>query len=103
MVCMAFVIDLSARKIVGWSVPTSITTGFVLAAFNRKICQRCPENGGGAVNHSDRGSQCLSIKYSERLAETGIDPLVGSVGDSYDNAMAENIIGLFKTEVINFM
>ena len=55
------------------------------------------------VNHSDLGSQYLSIKYSERLAETGIDPLVGSVGDSYDNAMAESIIGLFKTEVINFM
>lgn len=55
------------------------------------------------VNHSDLGSQYLSIKYSERLAETGIDTLVGSVGDCYDNAMAESIIGLFKTEVINFM
>ena len=103
MVCVAFVIDVSARKVVGWRVSTSMTTGFVLAAFNRKICQRCPENGGGLVNHSDRGSQCLSIKYSERLAETGTGPLVSSVGDSYDNAMAENIIGLFKTEVINFM
>ena len=103
MVYVAFVIDVSARKIVGWRVSTSMTTGFVLAAFNRKICQRCPENGGGLVNHSDLGSQYLSIKYSERLAETGIDPLVGGVGDSYDNAMAESIIGLFKTEVINFM
>ena len=103
MVYVAFVIDVSARKIVGWRVSTSMTTSFVLAAFNRKICQRCPENGGGLVNHSDLGSQYLSIKYSERLAETGIDPLVGSVGDSYDKAMAESIIGLFKTEVINFM
>ena len=103
MVYVAFVIDVSARKIVGWSVSTSMTTGFVLTAFNRKICQRCPENGGVLVNHSDRGSQCLSIKHSERLAERGIDPLVGSVGDSYDKAMAESIIGLFKTEVINFI
>ena len=103
MVYLAFVIDVSVRKIVGWRVSTSMTTGFVLAAFNRKICQRCPENGGGLVNHSDRGSQCLSIKYNGRLAETGKDPLVGSVGDSYDKAMAESIIGLFKTEVINFM
>ena len=103
MVYVAFVIDVSARKVVGWRVSTSMTTGFVLAAFNRKICQRCSENGGGLVNHSDLGSQYLSIKYSERLAETGIDPLVGSVGDSYDKAMAESIIGLFKTEVINFM
>ena len=84
MVYVAFVIDVSARKIVGWRVSKSMTTGFVLTAFNRKICQRCPENGGGLVNHSDRGSQYLSIKYSGRLAETGIDPLDGSVSDSYD-------------------
>ena len=103
MVYVAFVIDVSARKIVGWRVSTSMTTGFVLDALNRTICQRCPENGGGLVHHSDRGSQYLSIKYSERLAETGIDSSVGSVGDSYYNAMAESIIGLFKTEVINFM
>lgn len=103
MVYVAFVIDVFARKIVGWRVSTSMTTGFVLDALNQAICQRCPENGSGLVHHSDRGSQYLSIKYTERLAEAGIDPSVGSVGDSYDNATAETIIGLFKTEVINFM
>lgn len=103
MVYVAFVIDVFARKIVGWRVSTSMTTGFVLDALNQAICQRCPENGSGLIHHSDRGSQYLSIKYTERLAEAGIDPSVGSVGDSYDNAMAETIIGLFKTEVINFM
>lgn len=97
------IIDVFARKIVGWRVSTSMTTGFVLDALNQAICQRCPENGSGLVHHSDRGSQYLSIKYTERLAEAGIDPSVGSVGDNYDNAMAETIIGLFKTEVINFM
>ncbi len=103
MVYVAFVIDVFARKIVGWRVSTSMTTGFVLDAFNQAIYQRCPENGSGLVHHSDRGSQYLSIKYTGRLAEAGIDPSVGSVGDSYDNAMAETIIGLFNAEVINFM
>ena len=102
MVYVAFVIDVFARKIVGWRVSTSMTTGFVLDALNQAICQRCPTKGGGLVHHSDRGSQYLSIKYTERLAEVGIDPSVGSVGDSCDNALAESIIGLFKTEVINF-
>ena len=87
-----------ALKIVGWRVSTSMTTGLVLDALNQAICQRCPENGSGLLHHSDCGSQYLSIKYTERLAEAGIDPSVGSVGDSYDNAMAETIIGLFKTE-----
>lgn len=87
----------------GWRVSTSMTTAFVLDAINQAICQRCPENGSGLVHHSDRGSQYLSIKYTERLAEAGIDPSVESVGDSYDNAVAETIIRLFKTEVINFM
>lgn len=84
MVYVAFVIDVFARKIVGWRVSTSMTTGFVLDALNQVICQRCPENGSGLVHHSGRGSQYLSIKYTERLAEAGIDPSVGSVGDSYD-------------------
>jgi len=79
-----------------------MTTGFVLDALNQAICQRCP-TGGGLIHHSDRGSQYLSIRYTERLADAGIDTSVGSVGDSYDNAMAESIIGLFKTEVINFL
>lgn len=103
MVYVAFVIDVFARKIVGWRVSTSMTTGFVLDALNQAICQRAPSEADGLIHHSDRGSQYLSIKYTERLAEAGIDTSVGSVGDSYDNALAESIIGLFKTEVINFL
>ena len=101
MVYMAFVIDVFARKIVGWRVSTAMTTGFVLDALNQAIYQRCPSADTGLVHHSDRGSRYLSIRYSERLAEAGIDASVGSVGDSYDNALAENVIGLFKTEVFN--
>ena len=116
MVYVAFVIDVFARKIVGRRVSTSMTTGFVLDALNQAIhCQqaiakqsaergqRAPSEADGLIHHSDRGSQYLSIKYTERLADAGIDPSVGSVGDSYDNALAESIIGLFKTEVINFL
>ena len=103
MVYVAFVIDVFARKIVGWRVSTSMTTGFVLDALNQAICQRAPSEADNLIHHSDRGSQYLSIKYTERLAEAGIDTSVGSVGDSYDNALAESIIGLFKTEVINFL
>ncbi len=101
-VYVAFVIDVFARKIVGWRVSTSMTTQFALDALNQAICQRMPSEAG-LVHHSDRGSQYLSIRYTERLAEEGIDPSVGSVGDSYDNALAESVIGLFKTEVINFL
>ena len=75
----------------------------MLDALNQAICQRAPPEAGSLIHHSDRGSQYLSIKYTERLAEAGIDPSVGSVGDSYDNALAESTIGLFKTEVIDFM
>ena len=103
MVYVAFVIDVFARKIVGWRVSTSMTTSFVLDALNQAICQRYPEGQETLIHHSDRGSQYLSIRYTERLEEAGIDPSVGSVGDSYDNALAESIIGLFKTEVINFL
>ncbi|SHK69195.1 Transposase InsO and inactivated derivatives [Shimia gijangensis] len=103
MVYVAFVIDVFARCIVGWRVSTSMTTGFVLDALNQAICQRAPSEADSLIHHSDRGSQYLSIKYTERLAEAGIDPSVGSVGDSYDNALAESTIGLFKTEVIDFM
>lgn len=103
MVYVAFVIDVFARKIVGWRVSTSMTTSFVLDALNQAICQRCPSERDNLIHHSDRGSQYLSIKYTERLADAGIDPSVGSVGDSYDNALAESTIGLFKTEVINFL
>jgi len=103
MVYVAFVIDVFARKIVGWRVSTSMTTGFVLDALNQAICQRAPSEADRLIHHSDRGSQYLSIRYTERLAEAGIDTSVGSVGDSYDNALAESIIGLFKTEVIKFL
>jgi transposase InsO family protein len=98
---VAFVIDVFARKIVGWRVSTSMTTGFVLDALNQAICQRCPVEADGLIHHSDRGSQYLAIRYAERLIQAGIDASVGTVGDSYDNALAECIIGLFKTEVIN--
>jgi putative transposase len=103
MVYVAFVIDVFARKIVGWRVSTSMTTSFVLDALNQANCQRCPSEADNLIRHSDRGSQYLAIKYTERLAEAAIDPSVGSVGESYDNAPAESTIALFKTEVINFL
>ena len=78
----------------------SATAGFVLDALEQAIHQRRPAKGAGLVAHSDRGSQYLAIRYTERLAEAGIEPSVGSVGDSFDNALAETVIGLFKTEVI---
>jgi len=100
---VAFVIDVFARRIVGWKVSSSMTSSFVLDALNQAICQRRPFGSldNKLIHHSDRGSQYLSIKYTGRLAEMGIEPSVGSVGDSYDNALAECVIGLFKTEVIN--
>lgn len=103
MVYLAFIIDVFARKIVGWRVSTSMTTGFVLDTLSQAICQRAPSEADKLIHHSDRGSQYLSIRYTERLAEAGIDTSVGSVGDSYDNALAESIIGLFKAEVIKFL
>lgn len=98
---VAFVIDAYARKIVGWRVSMSMTTPLVLDALEQALWDRRPGEDGGLVHHSDRGSQYLSIKYTERLAEAGVEPSVGSVGDSYDNALAESVIGLFKTEVIH--
>ena len=98
---VAFVIDAYALRIVGWRVSTSPHAGFVLDALEQAVHERRPVKGVGLVHHSDRGSQYLSIKYTERLAEAGIEPSVGSVGDSYDNALAETINGLFKAEVIH--
>ncbi len=95
------IIDAYARKIVGWRVSTSAHAGFVLDALEQAVHDRRPGKGTGLVHHSDRGSQYLSIRYTERLAEAGIEPSVGSVGDSYDNALAETINGLFKAEVIH--
>jgi putative transposase len=97
---VAFVIDAFARRIVGWRVSRTAHAGLVLDALEQALHDRRPARGGGLVHHSDRGSQYLSIRYTERLAEAGIEPSVGSVGDSYDNALAETINGLFKTEVI---
>ncbi len=99
-VYVAFVIDVFARRIVGWKASSSARTDFVLDALEQALWARKPTQGG-LIHHSDRGSQYVSIRYTERLAEAGIEPSVGSVGDSYDNALAETIIGLFKTEVID--
>jgi transposase InsO family protein len=98
-VYVAFVIDVFARRIIGWRVARSMHTELVLDALEQALWAR--SGAAGVVHHSDRGSQYLSIRYSERLAEAGVEPSVGSVGDSYDNALAETIIGLFKTEVIH--
>ena len=100
-VYVAFVIDAYARRIVGWRVSRTAHAGFVLDALEQALCERRPVRGGGLVHHSDRGSQYVSIKYTERLLEAGIEPSVGSVGDSYDNALAETINGLYKAEVIH--
>lgn len=100
-VYVAFVIDVFARRIVGWRVSSSMRTDFVLDALEQALYERHPGEDGGLIHHSDRGSQYVSIRYTERLAEAGIEPSVGSAGDAYDNAMAETINGLYKTEVIN--
>jgi transposase InsO family protein len=102
-VYVAFVIDAYARKIVGWRVSRSAEASFVLDALEQALHDRQPLRNDGLVHHSDRGAQYLSIKYTERLAAAGVEPSVGSVGDSYDNALAETINGLFKTEVIHRM
>jgi putative transposase len=100
-VYVAFVIDVFARRIVGWRVSSTMRTDFVLDALEQALYERRPGEDGGLIHHSDRGSQYVSIRYTERLAEAGIEPSVGSAGDAYDNAMAETINGLYKTEVIN--
>ena len=100
-VYVAFVIDTYARRIVGWRASRTAHASFVLVALEQALHDRRPMRGGGLVHHSDRGSQYVSIKYTERLAEAGIEPSVGSVGDSYDNALAETINGLYKAEVIH--
>lgn len=100
-VYVAFVIDVYARRIVGWRASRTAHADFVLDALEQALHDRNPLHRGGLVHHSDRGSQYVSIKYTERLAEAGIEPSVGSVGDSYDNALAETINGLYKAEVIH--
>lgn len=98
---VAFVVDVFARRIVGWRVSSSMTTDFVLDALEQALYARQPERDSSLVHHSDRGSQYVSIRYSERLAEAGVEPSVGSKGDSYDNALAETINGLYKAELIH--
>ncbi|WP_307833768.1 IS3 family transposase [Azospirillum brasilense] len=99
-VYVAFVIDTFARRIVGWRVSRTAHAGFVLDALEQALHDRRPAKGSGLIHHSDRGSQYVAIRYTERLTDAGIEPSVGSVGDSYDNALAETINGLYKTEVI---
>jgi putative transposase len=98
---VAFVIDVYARRIVGWKVSSTMRTDFVLDALEQALHARKPFDQGGLIHHSDRGSQYVSIRYTERLAEVGIEASVGSIGDSYDNALAETINGLYKAEVIH--
>lgn len=98
---MAFVIDVYARRIVGWRQSSSVRTDLVLGALKQALYDRQPERTHCLIHQSDRGSQYVSIRYSERLAEAGIEPSVGSRGDSYDNALAETINGLYKTELIH--
>jgi putative transposase len=96
---VAFVIDVFSRRIIGWRVARSMRADLVLDALEQALWARSEVKG--VIHHSDRGSQYLSIRYSERLKEAGVEPSVGSVGDSYDNALAESVIGLFKSEVIH--
>lgn len=98
-VYVAFVIDVFARRIVGWRVAASLHTDFVLDALEQAIHDR-RDTATGLVHHSDRGTQYVSMRYTDRLADAGIAPSVGSRGDAYDNALAESVIGLFKMEVI---
>ena len=99
-VFVAFVVDAFSRRIVGWRVSNSLRSDLSLDALEQAICEREDDAGERLVHHSDRGVQYLSIRYTERLALAGIEPSVGSRGDSYDNALAETIIGLYKTELI---
>ena len=100
VVYVAFVIDVFARRIVGWRVSSSLRTDFVLDALEQAIHARGGAMPPGLVHHSDQGTQYLSMRYTDRLADAGIAPSVGRRGDAYDNALAESVIGLFKTEVI---
>jgi transposase InsO family protein len=100
-VYVAFVIDTFARRIVGWRVSRTAHASFVLDALEQALHDRRPVHSGGLVHHSDRGVQYVSIKYTERLVEAGLVASVGSVGDSFDNALAETINGLYKAEVIH--
>lgn len=98
---VAFVIDTFAKRIVGWRTSSSMSTDFVLDALEQALWERRPTHADELVHHSDRGSQYVSIRYTDRLEEVGINPSVGSTGDAYDNALAETINGLYKAEVVH--
>jgi putative transposase len=98
---VAFVIDVFARRIVGWRVSSSLRSDLALDALEQALYDRQFDAAERLIHHSDRGTQYLSIRYTERLAEAGIERSVGSTGDSYDNALAESVIGLYKTELIH--
>ena len=98
---VAFVIDVFARRIVGWRVSSSLRSDLALDALEQALYDRQLDGAERLVHHSDRGTQYLSIRYTERLADAGLERSVGSTGDSYDNALAESVIGLYKTEVIH--
>lgn len=103
MVYVAFVIDAYSRRILGWRAATTMRTGLVLDALEQAVWSRGRRGNddlSGLIAHSDAGSQYTSFAYTERLAAAGVAPSVGSVGDAYDNALAESTIGLFKTELI---
>ncbi len=97
---VAFIVDVFSRFIVGWRVSRTMKTDFVLDALEQAPYARQPDTNSGLIHHSDRGSQYVSIRCSERLLQAGVEPSVGSTGDSYDNALAETINGLYKTEVV---
>jgi len=99
-VYVAFVIDVFSRRIVGWRVSSSLRSDLALDALEQALYERPITASPRLIHHSDRGSQYLAFRYTDRLAEAGIEPSVGSKGDSYDNALAETVIGLFKTEEI---
>lgn len=99
-VYVAFIIDAFARRIVGWRVSNSLRTDLALDALEQALHDRQIGEQEQLIHHSDRGVQYVAIRYADRLAEVGINPSVGSVGDSYDNALAETINGLYKTELI---
>jgi putative transposase len=100
-VFVAFVVDVFARRIVGWRVSKRMTTDLVLDALEQALYARSPTENDGLIEHHDRGVQYVSIRYTERLGQANITPSVGSKGDSYDNALAETINGLYKAEVIH--
>jgi putative transposase len=99
-VYVAFVIDVFSRRIVGWRASNSLRSDLAFDALEQALYDRPIISAEPLVHHSNRGVQYLSIRYTERLAQAGIEPSVGSTGDSYDNALAETVIGLFKTEEI---